>query len=209
MALAWSDAVEALKPLRVRAHQLQNQAAQDYDTQSQRWKQSEKPVLKEHAAGLKNVLQVLIKEEQNLAQRIANLTTSAVPNHPGTTTGFNVIRARTDAEGEPLSTTALRQERDRLLKAFDAMEIHIAEAKAEITKHGRHNEEEIWETKLVALQVCLLLSRLIIIAIYCIVYTIKRKKPTSKKYQIFTGYKASVPRGNQLDRGRITRPRAL
>jgi hypothetical protein len=153
MSLPWEEAVQALRPLRIRAQQLQTQAAQELEAAQQRWKQSEKPVLKEHAAGLKETLQILVQEETILSQRIANLSTTAVPNHPGTTTGFNVIRARTDAEGQPLATDALRTERDRLLKALDTMEIAIAEAKAKITQHNRRNEEEIWETKLVALQV--------------------------------------------------------
>ena len=149
----WQEALAALGPLRVRAHQLQQQAAREHEAAEQRWQQSEKPVLKEHAAGMKQTLQLLTEEEAALQARVASFSTNSVPNHPGTSTGFNVIRARVDAFGKPLSTDALRAERDRLLKTIDTLEVEIAGAKAEITQHRRLEELEIWETKLVALQV--------------------------------------------------------
>jgi len=153
MAAAFADALAALGPLRVRAQQLQLQASKEQDAALQRWEQSERPVLKEHAAGMKDTLQLLAREEAALQQRVAGLSTTTVKNNPGTSTGFNVIRARVDAFGKPLTTDVLRTERARLLLTIDKLEVEIAGAKAEITQHRRFEEVEIWETKLVALQV--------------------------------------------------------
>ena len=150
---SFSEARDALGPLRVRAQQLQVQATKERDAALQRWSQSEKPVLKEHATGMKQTMQLLAKEEAALQQRVASLTATTVRNHPGTSTGFNVIRARVDAFGRPLSTEALKAERERLRRNLDTLDVEIAGAKAEITQHRRTEEEEIWETKLVALQV--------------------------------------------------------
>lgn len=152
MSTQWTDAVAALGPLRVRAHQLQHQIMKEQEAALRRWEQSEKPVLKELAAGMKDTLQVLTREEASLKKHVAGLTTASIRNHPGTSTGFNVIRARVDAYGQPLPTNALVIEKERLLKAIDKLEVEIAGAKAEITQHRRSEEAEIWETKLVALQ---------------------------------------------------------
>ena len=149
----YKDALAALGPLRVRVHQLQLQASREHEAAVQRWQQSEKPVLKEHAAGMKETLAVLAREEAALRRRVDGFAASSVPNHPGTSTGFNVIRARVDACGQPLATDALRAERDRLVKTIDILEVEVASAKAEIMQHRRHEELDIWETKLVALQV--------------------------------------------------------
>ncbi|KAH7615566.1 hypothetical protein Ndes2526B_g09687 [Nannochloris sp. 'desiccata'] len=148
----FDEALSALAPLRVRAQQLQVQATRDRDDALQRWSQSEKPVLKEHAAGMKQTMQLLAKEEEALQHRVLNLSASTVKNNPGTSTGFNVIRARVDAFGRPLSTEALQAERDRLRRTLDTLDFDIAGAKAEINQHRRSEEADIWETKLVALQ---------------------------------------------------------
>jgi hypothetical protein len=153
MSSSWEEAIQALAPLRVRAHQLQAQALRDREASIARWTQSEEPVLKDAAAGLKQTMQLLAKEEAALQARVSSLAASTVRNHPGTSTGFNVIRARVDAYGRPLPTEALRAERDRLKRNLDTMDAEIAAAKAEITQHRRTDEAEIWETKLVALQV--------------------------------------------------------
>ena len=153
MGSPWDEALAALGPIRVRAQQLQLQAVREREQAVQRWSQSEKPVLKEHAAGMKQTMQLLAKEETLLQQRVASLTASTVRNHPGTSTGFNVIRSRVDSFGRPLATEALMAERDRLRKTLATLDVQIAGAKAEITQHRRSEEAEIWETKLVALQV--------------------------------------------------------
>jgi hypothetical protein len=152
MSSAWEEAMAALAPLRVRAQQLQSQAAREQEAGLHRWEQSERPVLKEHAAGMKDTLQLLLREHDALRKRVAGLEASSVRNHPGTTTGFNVIRARTDAVGQPLTTEALKNEKERLLRTVDTLEVEIAAAKAEIMLHRRSDEHDIWETKLVALQ---------------------------------------------------------
>lgn len=147
------DFTEALEPLRARARELQLQSIKEQDSALQRWIASEKPVLKEHAHGLKESMTVLTKEEALLKDRVSNLSTNAVPNQPGITTGFNVIRSRTDAAGQPLSIDALKIERTRLSAAVEKLNIDLAAARAEITDQTRRCEEqEIWETKLVALQ---------------------------------------------------------
>jgi len=148
------EAVAALGPLKARAYQLQVHMQNERAARLKRWEQSEKTILKEHAAGLKETMKLLGREEAALQQRVANLASKSVRNHPGTSTGFNVIRARVDAFGKPLPTEALRAERDRLKRSLAKIEVDIANAKAEITQHRRLEEAEIWETKLVALQVC-------------------------------------------------------
>jgi hypothetical protein len=147
------DFTEALEPLRARARELQFHSIKEQDLALQRWIASEKPVLKEHAHGLKESMTVLTKEEALLKDRVSNLSINAVPNQPGITTGFNVIRSRTDAAGQPLSIDALKTERTRLSAAVEKLNIDLAAARAEITDQTRRCEEqEIWETKLVALQ---------------------------------------------------------
>jgi hypothetical protein len=168
----------------------------------QRWQQSEKPVLKELAAGMKETMQVLAKEEAALRRRVNGFAAGSVPNHPGTSTGFNVIRSRVDALGQPLSTDALRAERARLLKTVDVLEVQIASAKAEIMQHRRHEELDIWETKLVALQASFprptspprhkLCRRQR--ALFCAVDTARCPWPCA-------GHQARLPRRDQFDRG--------
>ena len=122
------------------------------------WEQIERPVLWEHAIGMKRAMQVLAKEEETLQARISNLETSTVRNCPSTRTGFNVIRSRVDGCGRPLETEALRRERDRLAGTLCKFDAEIASAKAEIgsllgsARGNRAEEVEIWETKLVAMQ---------------------------------------------------------
>lgn len=142
----------AITPLRMRARELQQQAVQDGEAALRRWEQSERPVLKEHATGMRDTLHVLTKEHEVLRQRVAELTPMSIRNHPGTSTGFNVIRARTDDKGKPLAMDELRAERDRLLRTLDSLEVDIAAVKAEIMAARRSEEHDIWETKLVALQ---------------------------------------------------------
>jgi phosphoenolpyruvate-protein kinase (PTS system EI component) len=98
-------------------------------------------------------MQLLAKEEAVLKQRVANLENSSIRNCPGTSTGFNVIRSRVDTCGRPLETEALRKERERLATALRKFDAEIASAKAEIATNTRKDEIEIWETKLVAMQV--------------------------------------------------------
>jgi len=152
MGSNFAEVLAALGPLRVRAQQLQLQAVKEHDASLKRWEQSEKSVLKEHAAGMKDTMQLLAREEAALKQRISGMAATSVKNNPGTSTGFNVIRSRVDSFGRPLATDALRTERDRLLRMIDKLELEIAGAKAEILQHRRSEEVEIWETKLVALQ---------------------------------------------------------
>eukprot|EP00889_Picochlorum_renovo_P004243 jgi/Picre1/31273/NNA_006627.t1 len=137
--------VDAVRPLQVRASQIQSQAVKDQESRVQRWEHSEKPVLRDHAMGLKETMQLLAKEEVVLKQRVSDLETSTVRNHPGTSTGFNVIRSRVDSCGKPLETESLKKERDRLLAALRKFDAEIASAKAEIATYGE------W-TKLVAMQ---------------------------------------------------------
>lgn len=199
---------DVLAPLRARVQQLQSQAEREREAALQRWTQSEKPVLKEHAAGLKQTMQLLAKEEAALKQRVESLSTSTVRNHPGTSTGFNVIRARVDAFGRPLSTEALHAEKDRLKRHLAKMDVEIAAAKAEITQHRRTEEEEIWETKLVALQVCLLSTtkRWLNIGVRTRTYT-----HINLCFSLVTpfydaGYQTRVRKRDQYHRSRTPRP---
>eukprot|EP00890_Picochlorum_soloecismus_P005506 jgi/Picsp_1/5957/NSC_03313-R1_hypothetical protein CHLNCDRAFT_56574 [Chlorella variabilis] len=146
------SADSALRPLKVRAFQLQKQATLDQESRLLRWEQSERPVLRDHALGLKETMQLLSREEEQLQQRVANLSASTVQNCPGTSTGFNVIRSRVDSCGRPLEMEALRNERERLKTALHKFEVEIANAKAEILANQKRDEVEIWETKLVAMQ---------------------------------------------------------
>lgn len=145
--------MDSLRPLLVRASQIQTQAVKDQGARVLRWEQSERSVLRDHAVGMKQTMQLLAKEEAVLKQRVAQLEMSSVKNCPGTSTGFNVIRSRVDGCGRPLETDALRRERDRLATALRRFDAEIASAKAEIACNERKDEVEIWETKLVAMQV--------------------------------------------------------
>lgn len=144
---------DELEPLIARAKELQSQSIREQEAALQRWIVSEKPVLKEHAQGLKESMSILAKEETVLQESVDQFSTAAVPNHPGTTTGFNVIRSRIDTFGRPLSMEALYSEKERLTKALEKLNIDLASARSEITTQKRRwEEQEIWETKLVALQ---------------------------------------------------------
>ena len=154
----YAQVVDSLRPLQVRASNIQAAEARDQATRVAEWEQIERPVLWEHAIGMKRAMQVLAKEEGALQARISNLETSTVRNCPSTRTGFNVIRSRVDGCGRPLETEALRRERDRLAGALCKFDAEIASAKAEIgvllgsARGNKAEEVEIWETKLVAMQ---------------------------------------------------------
>jgi hypothetical protein len=154
----YAQVVDSLRPLQVRASNIQAAEARDQAARVAEWEEIERPVLWEHAIGMKRAMQVLAKEEGALQARISNLETSTVRNCPSTRTGFNVIRSRVDGCGRPLETEALRRERDRLAGALCKFDAEIASAKAEIglllgsTRGNKAEEVEIWETKLVAMQ---------------------------------------------------------
>lgn len=148
-----TDRVEGIGPLVERARQLQAIARHERDSNLKRWQQSEKPVLKDHAIGLKDRLKVLSKEEAKVQSQIQKLSTSSVKNNPGTSTGFNIIRSKVDRLGRPLPTESLRAERESLIQRFNKVEVAISNAKAEIVGPHRDEENDILETKLVALQV--------------------------------------------------------
>jgi hypothetical protein len=150
---SYRDILPSLLPLRNRAHKVQAQAAQSREAELARWSSTDKSALKEQTASLKEALQVLAKEEEALTKKVSSLATTTISSHPGTTTGFNVIRSRVDAKGQPLGIDALRGERQRLVTALDQINIDIAAAKSEVMQHRRWEEQDIWETKLVALQV--------------------------------------------------------
>lgn len=150
--IGFEEAMRAIAPLRLHATELQQRAVTEHEAALKRWEQSERPVLKEHASGMRDTLQVLMKEHDSLRNRIASMSSTSVRNHPGTSTGFNVIRSRTDSMGQPLSTEELRKEKERLSRSLDSLEVDIAAVKAEIMADRRSEEHDIWETKLVALQ---------------------------------------------------------
>lgn len=149
----YAGIVDSLKPLQVRSCQLQSQTEKDQAARIVEWEQSERPVLRDLAVGMKRTMQLLAKEEAILKQRVSNLESSSIRNCPGTSTGFNVIRSRVDTCGRPLETEALKAERERLASALRKFDADIASSKAEIASNNRTDEIEIWETKLVALQV--------------------------------------------------------
>jgi hypothetical protein len=123
----------------------------------QTYESSSRPALKEHAASLKESLAILTREEAALRERVAALASQAVAGADSSVrTGFNVIRSRTGADGQSLPTAELREERQRLIDILAALDPKTEQAKQEIMRHagrGRHDEREIWETQLVALQV--------------------------------------------------------
>ena len=143
----------ALQPLRCRSHQLQAQQRAAADKGVAHWAHVERPGLKEHARSLKDTLAILTDEEKVLRQRVEALATRQLGSDPSVSTGFNVIRSRTDGAGQPLSLEELQAERQRLLQALTNLSDQIATAKAEITRQRRRDDQEIWETQLVALQV--------------------------------------------------------
>lgn len=149
--------MDSLGPLRARAAQLTAAAQREKAAAVQTYETSARPALKEHAASLKESLGILMREEAALQERVDALASRAVAGaDPSVRTGFNVIRARTGADGQSLPTEELRAERQRLVDTLDVLGQQVEQAKVEITRHagrGRHQEQEIWETQLVALQV--------------------------------------------------------
>ena len=149
--------MDSLGPLRARAAQLTAAAQRERAAAVQAYETSVRPALKEHAASLKESLAILLRDEAALRERVSALASCAVAGaDPDVRTGFNVIRARTGADGQSLPTDELRAERQRLVDMLDVLEGQVEAAKAEITRHagrGRGDEQEIWETQLVALQV--------------------------------------------------------
>ncbi|EFN59785.1 hypothetical protein CHLNCDRAFT_56574 [Chlorella variabilis] len=148
--------MDSLGPLRARAAQLTAAAQREKAAAVQTYETSARPALKEHAASLKESLGILMREEAALQERVDALASRAVAGaDPSVRTGFNVIRARTGADGQSLPTEELRAERQRLVDTLDVLGQQVEQAKVEITRHagrGRHQEQEIWETQLVALQ---------------------------------------------------------
>ncbi|KAI3429707.1 hypothetical protein D9Q98_005792 [Chlorella vulgaris] len=148
--------MDALGPLRARAAQLTAAVEREKAATVQTYESSSRPALKEHAASLKESLAILIREEAALRERVAALASQAVAGADSSVrTGFNVIRSRTGADGQSLPTAELREERQRLIDILAALDPKTEQAKQEIMRHagrGRHDEREIWETQLVALQ---------------------------------------------------------
>lgn len=151
----------ALEPLRRKARAVEAQRVLEQEAAVRRWQQSERPALKDFAHTLRETETIQRSEIKQLQQRLREFTSSEVPNQPSSggpqphrvTTGFNVIRSRAGADGKPLPTDALRAERQRLIDTLAQLNVEIASAKAELTDQRRLEEQEIWETKLVALQV--------------------------------------------------------
>lgn len=139
-------------PLRDRAAALYAAAKERTQAEQQRWQQSEKPVLKQYARGLKETLAL---QHQALAAQQAKVASLAAAGggDAGVHTGFNVIRARVTSDGRPFPTEELKAERERLARALNQLAIDVAAAKAEIQGQRRKEEVDIWETQLVALQV--------------------------------------------------------
>lgn len=153
--------MEALAPLRKRARALEARRVQEQEAAIGRWQESEKPALKEFAHTLKETEHIQRGEIAQLQARLKEFakhelnhpTSSGGPQPTRVTAGFNVIRARAGPDGQPLATEALRVERQRLVDTLAQLNVQIAAAKAELTEQRRLEEQEIWETKLVALQV--------------------------------------------------------
>ena len=148
--------MDALGPLRARAAQLAATAAREKGGALHTYETSARPALKEQAASLKESLAILAREEAALQERVAGLASQAVAGaDPSVHTGFNVIRARTGADGQSLSLEELRAERQRLIDTLSVLGRQVEAAKREITRQhgGRPEDREVWETQLVALQV--------------------------------------------------------
>ena len=154
----YNTIVDSLRPLQVRAANIQAQQVDESVARVGQWEAVERPVLWEHAVGMKEAMSVLMREAETLKARVEGLEVGGVRNCPGTRTGFNVIRSRVDGCGRPLETEVLRKERERLGVALCKFDAEIAQAKAEIgvllssERPTAQEEVEIWETKLVAMQ---------------------------------------------------------
>lgn len=100
-------ATEELGALRARAAQLHAAAARDKEAHLRHYETSARPALKELAASMKESLGILMAEEAALRERLEGMAQRAVAGAPPSVhTGFNVIRARTAADGGPLSVEA-------------------------------------------------------------------------------------------------------
>lgn len=100
---------EPLGPLRTRAAQLHAAAAREKAGALHTYETSARPALKEQAASLKESLAILGAEEAALRERLDGMAQRAVAGaDPSVHTGFNVIRARTGADGQGLSIEVRR-----------------------------------------------------------------------------------------------------
>lgn len=97
---------EELGPLRARAAQLHAAVARDKEAHLRHYETSARPALKELAASMKESLGILMGEEAALRERLEGMAQRAVAGAPSVHTGFNIIRARTAADGGPLSIEA-------------------------------------------------------------------------------------------------------
>ena len=98
---------EELGPLRARVAKLHAAAAREKEAHLRHYETSARPALKELAASMKESLGILMGEEAALRERLEGMAQRAVAGAPPSVhTGFNVIRARTAADGGPLSIEA-------------------------------------------------------------------------------------------------------
>ncbi len=66
---------------------------------------------------------------------------------------MGLLRTRSGADGRPLSDTALQDEAERLKAAVVRMDADVAAVRAFLAQPRRPEEHQVWETKLVILQV--------------------------------------------------------
>lgn len=67
--------------------------------------------------------------------------------------GFNAIKGRTGPDGQPLSDEALEKEASHIKDALSAIEGRISQAQQELAGMRNQDEQDVWETNLVILQV--------------------------------------------------------
>ena len=69
------------------------------------------------------------------------------------TLGFNPIVSKSGPDGKALPENVLVAERNRFQAALDGIDAKVADAQLELLQPKHADEQEIWETKLITLQV--------------------------------------------------------
>ena len=70
--------------------------------------------------------------------------------------GFHAIKSRTGPDGEVLSEESLQAEAARLRESLSTIDSRIDQARQELSRNTNAEEQDIWETNLVILQVWVL-----------------------------------------------------
>ena len=77
----------------------------------------------------------------------------AMPKPLALYAGFNAIKGRKGPDGRPLTDEALQQEAAQIQESLVTIESRIQQARQELARMTNRDEQDVWETNLVILQV--------------------------------------------------------